>query len=208
LFLSGETTMRIAVLSLGSSFLLATCITAFAAEPAGKPTGAEAQAAAAKWLDGLGEKGLVLNEKVEEGGFVVAHAPSAIGRITKFSFQQDGWWVSLAFKGELSADTSKKTLQDRFWYVALDRLPTPGLDLPGWDVRPRTPTSSIREGVEVLSYGDGKIKVRVRTGFFALYGRDPSVLVPADAPSPPGSYFQIRRKFPLDLTLEAPFEFK
>ena len=85
---------------------------------------------------------------------------------------------------------------------------TPGLDLPVWEVRPQTPTSSIREGVEVLSYGDGKIKVRIRTGFFALYGRDPSVLVSADAPAPPGSYFQIRRRFPLDLTLEAPFAFK
>jgi len=38
--------------------------------------------------------------------------------------------------------------------------------------------------------------------------RDPSVLVPADAPSPPGAYFQIRKEFPLDLTLEAPFAFK
>ena len=62
--------------------------------------------------------------------------------------------------------------------------------------------------MEVLHYGDGKIKLRMRTKFFALYGRDPSVLVPADAPSPPGSYFQIRKEFPLDLTLEAPFVFK
>jgi len=201
--------MRLSVFNVAGCFLAAIHLSSFAAEPAKKPTGAQAEAAAAKWLDGLGEKGLVLNETVEEGGgFAVAHAPSALGRITKFSFQQDGWWLSLAFKGELSADTPKKTLQGRFWYVALDRLPTPGLDLPGWDVRPRTPTSSIREGVQVLAYGDGKIKIRVQTGFFALYGRDPSVLVPADAPSPPGSYFQIRKKFPLDLTLEAPFKFK
>jgi hypothetical protein len=189
--------------------LLATFLPTIADEPAAKPDGAEAKAAAEKWLDGLGEKGLKLNESTnEEGGFVVTHAPSAIGRITKFNFQQDGYWVSVAFKGELSADTSKDALQDRFWYAALDRLPTPGLDLPGWEVRPRTPTSSIRKGVEVLAYGDGKIKVRVQTGLFALYGRDPSILVPADAPSPPGSYFQIRRRFPLDLTLEAPVKFQ
>jgi len=197
--------MKPAIVAVG--LFCAIHVALLGAEPAKKPSGAEAEAAAAKWLDGLGKKGLVLDESVKKGGFVVAHAPSALGRITKFSFQQGDWWVSLAFKGELTADTSKEVLQSNFWYVALDRLPTPGLDLPGWDVRPRTPTSSINKGVEVLAYGNGKIKIRVRTDFFALYGRDPSVLVPADAPSPPGSYFQIRKTFPLDLTLEAPYSF-
>lgn len=201
--------MRLSSAAISGYILLATCLTTRAEEPPPKPSGAEAEAAAMKWLDGLGEKGLKLHERFkEDDGFVVTHAPSAVGRITKFNFQHDGYWVSLAFKGEHSADTSKEVLQKSFWYVALDRLPTPGLDLPGWEVRPRTPTSSIREGVEVLAHGDNKIKVRVRTGFFALYGRDPSILVPADAPAPPGSYFMIRRRFPLDLTLEAPVKFK
>jgi len=201
--------MRLSSAAISGYILLATCLTTRAEEPPPKPSGAEAEAAAMKWLDGLGEKGLKLEESFkEDGGFVATHAPSAVGRITKFSFQHDGYWVSLAFKGELSAHTSKEVLQKSFWYVALDRLPTPGLDLPGWEVRPRTPTSSIRDGVEVLAYGDNKIKVRVRTGFFALYGRDPSILVPADAPAPPGSYFMIRRRFPLDLTLEAPVKFQ
>jgi len=200
--------MRLSIIAIGSCLLLASCLTTLAAEVDKKPTGSEAEAAAAKWLDGLGKKGLVLNETVDEGGFTVTHANSALGRVTKFNFQQPGWWVSLAFHGELSAKTPTKTLQKKFWYIALDRLPTPGLDLPGWEVRPRTPTSSVQKGVEILAYGEGKIKLRVRTKFFALYGRDPSVLVPADAPAPPGSYFQIRKEFPLDLTLEAPFAFK
>ena len=200
--------MRFSILAVGGSFLLATCLTSLAVGADEKPTGDEAKATAAKWLNGLAKKGLVLKETVKEGGFVVTHAPSALGRVTKFSFQQPGWWVSLAFHGELSAKTPLKTLKEKFWYVALDRLPTPGLDLPGWEVRPQTPTSSIKKGVEVLAYGDGKIKVRVRTKCFALYGRDPSVVVPADASAPPSSYFQIRKEFPLDLTLEAPFAFK
>jgi len=177
------------------------------AQAAEKPTGAEAEAKAAKWYNGLDEKGVVIDKTFKEGGFAVTHAPSALGRITKFSLNQDGWWISFAFKGEHTVDTAVETLQANFWFVALDRLPTPGLDLPGWDVRLRTPTSSIREGVEVVSFGDGKIKLRVKTKFFAVYGRDPSVLVPADAPSPPGSYFMIRKYVPLDLTVEAPFTF-
>lgn len=189
-------------------FVLATCHTELSAETDKKPTGSEAQVAAAEWLDGLGVKGLVLNQAVTERGFVVTHGDSAVGRVTKFDFQQSGWWVSLAFRGELSADTPLKTLNEKFWYVTLDRIPTPGLALPGWEVRPQTPTSSVEKGVEVLQYGDGKIKLQVRTKFFALYGRDPSILVPADAPAPPSSYFQIRKEFPLDLTLEAPVVFK
>lgn len=204
--------MRLSILAIGSFFFLVTCLTAVSVGVDEKPTGDEAKAAAAKWLDGLGKKGLVLNETVKQGGFVVTHAPSVLGRVTKFSFQQPGWWVSFAFHGELSADTPLKTVKKKFWYVALDRLPTPGLDLPGWEVRPQTPASSVTKGVEILAYHDGKIRLRVRTKFFALYGRDPSVLVPADAPAPApapaGSYFQIRKEFPLDLTLEAPFAFK
>jgi hypothetical protein len=200
--------MKFSILAIGGSFFLVTCLTTFAAGADKKPTGDEAKSAAAKWLDGLDMKGLVLDETVKERGFVVTHAPSALGRVTKFSFQQPGWSVSFAFHGELSAKTPLKTLEEKFWYVALDRLPTPGLDLPGWEVRPQTPTSSVKKGVEILGYRDGKIKLRVRTKFFALYGRDPSVVVPADAPAPPGTYFQIRKEFPLDLTLEAPFAFK
>ena len=200
--------MRFSILAIGGSFFLATCLTTLAARADKKPNGNEAKAAAAKWLDSLDKKGLVLNETVKERGFVVTHAPSALGRVTKFSFQQSGWRVSFAFHGELSAKTPLKTLEKKFWYVALDRLPTPGLDLPGWEVRPQTPTSSLEKGVQILAYRDGKIKLLVRTKFFALYGRDPAVVVPADAPAPPGSYFQIRREFPLDLTLEAPFAFE
>lgn len=200
--------MRFSILAIGGFFLLATCLTTLAIGADKKATGDEAEAAAAKWLDGLDKKGLVLNEIVKERGFVVTHAPSALGRVTKFSFQQPGWRLSLAFHGEHTAETPLKTLNEKFWYVALDRLPTPGLELSGWQVWPQTPSSSVKKGVEILAYRNGKIKLRVRSKFFALYGRDPSVIFPEDAPAPAGSYFQIRKKFPLDLTLEAPFAFK
>jgi hypothetical protein len=175
---------------------------AVAADP-GKATAKEAQAAAAKWLAGLGEKGLVLVEEDTETGF--AGRGIAGSKSTMFVLQKPGWYVNLGFSGVISADTPVKTMRKRFKYVALNRLPTPGLDVPGWEIKPRTPVSSFRDGVEILGYKNGKIHVRVRTSFFALSGRDPSVLVPADAPMPEGSYFQIRQKFPLDLTLHVPF---
>lgn len=199
--------MKSPILPLGLLLLLAAGIVSLASAADPKDSGTDAQKLASEWLERLGEKGLVLDKALEDHGFTVTHANSAVGRITKFQFQQPGWWLSFSFRGELSPDTPIKTLEKKFWHVSLNQLPTPGLDLPGWEVRPQTPTSSFEEGFEILSYGDGKIKIRIRTDFFALYGRDPSILVPADAPSPPGSYFQIRKKFPLDLTLEAPFTF-
>lgn len=54
-----------------------------------------------------------------------------------------------------------------------------------------------------MDFTGGLATFRVQTEFFAIGGRDPTVSVPADAPSPPGSFFQLRRKFPLDLTLSA-----
>lgn len=177
-----------------------------AAEPP-RATGAEAEAATAKWLDGLKKTGLVLNEQPTKNGFAVSYGPSAFGNVTKFNYEQPGWNVSVTFRGDMKADTPLKELKEHFWHVVLDRVPTPGLNIAGWDIKPQTPTSSFEQGVEVLAYGEGKIKLRIHTNFFAVYGRDPSVLVPADAPSPPGSYFQLRREFPLDLTFEAPVEF-
>ena len=181
-----------------------------AAETGARPDAAAARAVAERWLGELGPRGLELRETVIEGGFEATHASSPVGPITRLRLRlrQPGWDLSLAFRGDHSASTPLRTLRNTFWYMALDRLPTPGLELPGWDVRPRTPTSTIRQGVEILSYSNGRIRLRVCTEFFALIGRDPSVRVPADAAAPAGSFFQVRRPLPLDLTLEAPVAFR
>lgn len=171
-----------------------------------KIAGGDPKTVAAAWLDGLGDKGLVIVEKAAAPGFV---GQKIIGRkSTMFVLSKPGWRVSLGFSGEITPDTPLETVRQRFKYIALNQLPTPGLDVKGWKIRPQTPRSSFRDGVEILACGGGKIKLRVKTKFFALYGRDPSVMVPADAPSPKGSYFQIRKQFPLDLTIEAPMAMK
>ncbi len=172
-----------------------------------KPTpasGAVAEKAAAKWLEQLGKESLVLieNDKAGSPGFV---GRKIAGRnSTMFVYRKSGWYLSLGFSDVIGPDTPLATVRQRFKYVALDRLPTPGLDVPGWQIRPRTPVSSFKEGVEILGYAGGRIQLRVKTKFFALSGRNPNVLVPADAPMPKGTYFQIRKPFPLDLTIEAP----
>ena len=178
-----------------------------AQKPTQKPTAAEAERAAAAWVERLGERGLVLDETFADAGFVVRHGDSAIGRITTFELDDAGYRLSFSFRGEHSAATPLATLRERFWQAVIDRVPTPDLALPGWETRPLTPSSSFDKGVELVSLADGRATFRVRTEFFALHGRDPTAIVPADAPSPPGSFFQLRQRFPLDLTLSAPVAF-
>ena len=48
-----------------------------------------------------------------------------------------------------------------------------------------------QEGVEILAFSGGRMKLRIKSSFFAIYGRKTSVSVPADAASPPGTYFQV-----------------
>lgn len=180
-----------------------------APSPPDKPTAAEAKSTTGAWIKALPKAGLVLNEKRAESGFV--GRPIAGSKNTMFVLSDGPWYITLGFEGAVSADTPLETLREKFSYIALDRVPLPGLDLPGWKVRAQTPMSSIRKkakAVEILKAGGGKITFRVKTHFFAIYGSDPSVLVPADAPSPAGSYFQIRERFDLDLTIEAPFGLK
>jgi hypothetical protein len=190
--------------ALALALLLAAPSALLAAEPGARVDAAEARAIAGRWLDGLGAAGLVLDATLERGGFVVSHAAGPRGPITRFQLLRPGWSLLLGFAGEHTATTPPGTLRSAFRFAALDRLPTPGLEIPGWEVWPATPTSSINRGVEIVAHADGRIRLRVRTPLFALQGRDPSVMVPADAPAPAGSFFQIRRPFPLDLRLDAP----
>lgn len=190
-------------LAVASLLNLAVSTAAVSAEPA---SGDEAEAAAKKWLEGLGEKGLVIDQAIEEGGFV---GTKISGRESyMYVLNQDGWYVNLGFSGKIEPDTPLEKAKAMLKYIALDRVPTPGLTIEGWDLRPRTPVSSFKEGVELVGLKDGELSIQVNTRFFALYGRNPNVLVPADAPSPKGSYFQIRQNIPFDLKLTAPLTVK
>ena len=55
--------------------------------------------------------------------------------------EEPGWSIRLRFNGELSAQSPRRTVQRLFSYLVLERLPTPGLALSGWEGRPLTPSS-------------------------------------------------------------------
>ncbi len=165
-----------------------------------------------KWLAGFGDKGFVYKLKTADPrrGFVDYKSFNQGERQTQsqpdklFIYNDGRRSVSIGFEEEVGPGTSLEVLRKRFRYIALDRLPPPDLEIPGWEIRPMTPVSSFKEGVEIVGFEDGRIRLRVKTNCFALYGRRTDVNVPADAPQPEGTYFEIRQSFLLDLEVDLP----
>ena len=62
--------------------------------------------------------------------------------------EEPGWSIRLRFNGELSAQSPRRTVQRLFSYLVLERLPTPGLALSGWEGRPLTPSSHVEQGCQ------------------------------------------------------------
>ena len=170
-----------------------------------KATVEQAKSAAQRWLAKHQEQGLVL--KIDEQKTPLVGRNIAGSASTMYVFEKPGWYLTLGFDGKLTPEMTAPDVQRKLKYVALDKIPIAEIEAPGWEIRPRTPVSSFQEGVKITGFQEGRMQVRVNTRFFAIYGRDPSVLVPADAPTPPHAYFQLRRNFPLDLTLSAPVKF-
>ncbi len=157
---------------------------------------------ATEWLAARRETGLILVEKSMDSAFTGSRIAGS--ESVMFNYAADGYRITLGFGTEITPDSTIAQLREQIEYVALDALPTPGLREEGWEISPRTPISSFSEGVELLDYRDGRITLRIKTGFFALSGSDSRVIVPADAGMPEDAYFQIREEFPLDLTIDAP----
>ncbi len=172
----------------------------------GNPSTDSPEQKAKKWLESRMKSGLVLVHRVDKGGFV---GHTIIGQSAmRYEFQQDGYRISFGFDKKLDHKMDLESIRKSFQYAALDKLPTPGLKVKNWEIKPMTSMSSFKDGVEILDYRDGRIVFRIKTEFFALSGRDRSIEIPADARIPKGSYFQIRKKFKLDLTIDAPIGVK
>ncbi len=106
--------------------------------------------------------------------------------------------ITLGFNDEnLTKDASLDELRSSFNFVALDRLPVPGLDgiPPQWQIYPQTPMSSFSEGITLEQYDSNTqiLKLNIQTTFFAIYGRVPQEHQMACAPAPKGTYLQVRR---------------
>jgi hypothetical protein len=170
-----------------------------------------------RWLDGLGPRGLVLeiHGSPREDGFT--HCDRSEGQPcvwlgdTLFQYKPQenaAVRIALGFKAPLTPSSSLDEVRAKSRFVALDRLPTPGLDVPGWQIFPQTPVSSVDRGIEITGYDHGRIRMTVRTRFFALVGQRSDCHPPADAPMPAECGFDIPLDFPLDLTVDLPISLR
>jgi hypothetical protein len=99
-----------------------------------------------------------------------------------------------------TADEAQKLLA----FVSIDRVPLPGLSVPGWDINPVATSSSFKEGVSVVNLTKRAIELHVVTEIFAIDGSLRGCRPPADAPTPARCFFHVEHSFTLDLTVKAP----
>ena len=108
----------------------------------------DVQAKATEWLRKL-DGNIILDYKTAEKneGFIGAAINGSSD--TMYTLNCDGWYVTLGLQGQLQADNTAASLQERLKFIALDKVPTPGLEVIGWEIKPMTPVSSFQNGVEI-----------------------------------------------------------
>jgi hypothetical protein len=119
------------------------------------------------------------------------------GSSTDFTSRNPQLAIILGFNDEgVTKDSSLDQIRANFNYIALNKLPVPGLEgvPPKWEIYPQTPISSFSEGVTFENYDTHTqiLQFTVQTSFFAIYGRLPQKNPVACAPSPKGTYLQVR----------------
>jgi len=120
--------------------------------------------------------------------------------------------ITLGFQDDSVTKTSSiDQFRSGLNFVALNHLPVPGLDgIPSqWKIFPQTPMSSFSEGVTLEQYDPNTqiLKLHIQTGFFAIYGDNPTQPRMACGPAPKGTYLQVRRDIRGDIKLRAKLVF-
>ena len=179
--------------------LLLAVFTTARAEALATPTAAEVERATQGWIDALPAGGYAATLRAADG---VSPLPSQPVNDHLFAFTEGPVYIGIGFGIAPKADSTLKELQDNLKHVALDQVPVPGVKAGNWETRLQTPVSSFKDGVTLEKYENGVLTFRVKTEFFAAYGRRTDLILPADAGLPPDAYFQIRTPIKADLLIE------
>jgi hypothetical protein len=131
---------------------------------------------------------------------------------TLFTGNQPQVAITLGFNdSNLSPNSSLDQLRSSFNFIALDRLPVPGLTgVPSkWEIYPQTPVSSFSEGVTLEQYDPSTqiLQLNIQTSFFAIMGNLPQENRIACGPAPKGTYLQVRRDIQGAIKLRAKLVF-
>jgi hypothetical protein len=169
------------------------------AKAAAVPTKVEVQKAATKWIFNL--KG-----KTYKATIRAAHGIKPLPNYNRlFEIHEGPLSIGLGFKTAPKSTSTVAELQRSLSYIALDRLPVPGIKAAAWQTTLQTPVSSFTDGVTIESWTKGVLRIRVKTKFFAIYGYRTDISMPADAPMPESGYFQIPKSISADLIIVGRF---
>ncbi|KAI9300255.1 hypothetical protein BJ944DRAFT_244370 [Cunninghamella echinulata] len=104
----------------------------------------------------------------EEKGFV----PFENHENRLFHYSTENTYIILCFDKSINYSMNVDELQKSINYIAFNRLPLPNFIIPNrWNIYPQTLTSAIRgDGIGVLSFENGKIKIHVKADFFYICG--------------------------------------
>lgn len=154
------------------------------------------------WLDGMSGK---VYQATLQSADKILPLPSKKVSDSLYALESGNVYIGLGFKEALPADITPDALKNRFDHLALTRLPLPGVEIEGWEIRLQTPASKFSDGVTFEKLENGVLTIRVQTEFFAVYGQRTDIVVPADAPMPAGTFFEIRKPVKADLLIEGAF---
>ncbi len=183
-----------------SAVVISLCVSAVADDEVAMVAKAEAVKMTSEWKGRLKGDKLSYSVGGVKDGFTVRFSEGTpLGDVTALTLNVDGGSTTIAFKGKVTEKSSVEELRKNLLYVAMDRVATPGLKVPGWEVRPMTSVSSFKKGVSVDGFEDGVLKFSVKGSFFAISGSKKNVLVPADAPMPESAYFRISKPLEFDI---------
>ena len=118
------------------------------------------------------------------------------------AFTEGDVYMAVGFSEAPKREASVRELQATLEFVALDRIPVPGVNATAWETRFMTPRSSFKEGVTFESWKDGVLRLRVQTTFFAASACRTDLVFPMDSPLPAGTCFRITAPIKADLIIE------
>jgi len=166
----------------------------------------EVESKARDWLEALGTDGLILNAGPLEAIYEIKDLPPLPNYIR---VSNHGLSFTIGFDTLISSDMSVETLQEHLNFAANNGIPIPALTTQGWSVEALTPSSHAEDGIEILSAGPGRMKLRITyPRFFAIHGQDlrADALSFMDKPMPESCFFQIRQDFHGEIIVDLAIE--
>lgn len=166
------------------------------------PTAKRLKAKAARWLKRLRGRRFYksIRERKSGNGFKLSSL-----NYKRYTYKSNGYRIVLGSYKIILKNANLQDLRNEFYWYSLEKFPV--FLAKGWNVSLSPPESSLTKGLKILSYKNGKIKVRFKGYFYAINGTKDGKY-PKDVGLPKDAYFQIRKKIYYTIIMDVPLHLK